>query len=96
MNEELQSTNEELETMNDELRQRTVELNDVNAFLETILASLGVGVVGARPRAARCSSGTASAGAVGGARRRGGGPALPRARHRPARRAASSSRFGRC
>jgi two-component system CheB/CheR fusion protein len=44
MNEELQSTNEELETMNDELRERTGELDDVNASLETILASLGVGV----------------------------------------------------
>jgi two-component system, chemotaxis family, CheB/CheR fusion protein len=43
-NEELQSTNEELETMNDELRQRTLELNEVNAFLETILTSMGVGV----------------------------------------------------
>jgi two-component system, chemotaxis family, CheB/CheR fusion protein len=45
MNEELQSTNEELETMNDELRQRTFELNDVNAFLETILTTIGLAVV---------------------------------------------------
>jgi two-component system CheB/CheR fusion protein len=45
MNEELQSTNEELETINDELRQRTLELNQVNGFLETILTSMGVGVV---------------------------------------------------
>jgi two-component system, chemotaxis family, CheB/CheR fusion protein len=44
-NEELQSTNEELETMNDELRQRTLELNEVNGFLEMILTSLGVAVV---------------------------------------------------
>jgi two-component system CheB/CheR fusion protein len=44
-NEELQSTNEELETINDELSQRTLELNEVNAFLETILTSMGVGVV---------------------------------------------------
>ena len=44
-NEELQSTNEELETINDELRERTLELNEVNAFLETILTSMGVGVV---------------------------------------------------
>jgi two-component system, chemotaxis family, CheB/CheR fusion protein len=44
MNEELQSTNEELETINDELRERTTELNRVNEFLETILASLNVGV----------------------------------------------------
>src|SRR3954454_7792744 len=44
MNEELQSTNEELETMNDELRVRTGELHSLNAFLESIFASLGVGV----------------------------------------------------
>jgi two-component system, chemotaxis family, CheB/CheR fusion protein len=44
MNEELQSTNEELETMNDELRQRTFELDDVNAFLETILTTIGLAV----------------------------------------------------
>jgi two-component system CheB/CheR fusion protein len=43
-NEELQSTNEELETINDELRQRTVDLNEVNAFLESILLSLHAGV----------------------------------------------------
>ena len=30
--------------MNDELRLRTDELNDVNAFLEAILASRGAGV----------------------------------------------------
>jgi two-component system CheB/CheR fusion protein len=45
MNEELQSTNEELETMNEELRQRGEELNQVNTFLNSILASLRVGVV---------------------------------------------------
>ena len=44
MNEELQSTNEELETMNEELRHRTQELNDVNAFLETILTTIGLAV----------------------------------------------------
>jgi two-component system CheB/CheR fusion protein len=44
MNEELQSTNEELETINDELRLRTVELDGANAFLETILASIGIAV----------------------------------------------------
>ena len=44
MNEELQSSNEELETMNEELRHRTQELNDVNAFLETILTTMGVAV----------------------------------------------------
>lgn len=45
MNEELQSTNEELETINDELRSRTDDLNEVNAFLESILASFQAGVV---------------------------------------------------
>jgi two-component system CheB/CheR fusion protein len=45
MNEELQSTNEELETINDELRTRTLELNELNAFLETILASMRMAVV---------------------------------------------------
>jgi two-component system CheB/CheR fusion protein len=45
MNEELQSTNQELETINEELRQRTAELNQVNDFLESILASLRVGVI---------------------------------------------------
>jgi two-component system CheB/CheR fusion protein len=44
MNEELQSSNEELETMNEELRHRSDELNDVNAFLETILTTLGLAV----------------------------------------------------
>ena len=41
MNEELQSTNEELETMNDELRQRSLELNEVNDYLELIVTSIG-------------------------------------------------------
>ena len=44
MNEELQSTNEELETMNDELRLRSLELDEFNAFLETILTSMGLAV----------------------------------------------------
>jgi two-component system, chemotaxis family, CheB/CheR fusion protein len=44
MNEELHSTNEELEAINDELRERTFELNNVNLFLETILASFDVAV----------------------------------------------------
>jgi two-component system CheB/CheR fusion protein len=42
MNEELASTNEELETINGELRLRTVALNEVNAFLEQILSSMGL------------------------------------------------------
>ena len=45
MNEELQSTNEELETMNEQLRGRSVDLKRANALLETILGSLGSGVV---------------------------------------------------
>jgi two-component system CheB/CheR fusion protein len=45
MNEELQSTNAELETINDELRQRTQELDEVNAFMETILMSMGGAVI---------------------------------------------------
>ena len=43
-NEELQSSNEELETINDELRHRTIELGDTNAFLETILSTMGLAV----------------------------------------------------
>ncbi|HMJ36539.1 MAG TPA: CheR family methyltransferase [Baekduia sp.] len=42
MNEELQSTNEELETINDELRTRSQDFDQSNAFLEAILASMGV------------------------------------------------------
>ncbi|HET9017536.1 MAG TPA: CheR family methyltransferase [Thermomicrobiaceae bacterium] len=44
MNEELQSANEELETMNDELRVRGEDLNRTNAYLESILVALKVGV----------------------------------------------------
>ena len=45
MNEGLQSTNAELETINTELHQRTTQLNQANVFLESILESLGAGVV---------------------------------------------------
>jgi two-component system CheB/CheR fusion protein len=45
MNEELQSSNEELQAINAELRLRSDELNQVNAFLESILASLRGGAV---------------------------------------------------
>ena len=45
MNEELQSTNEELQTINEELRLRTTDLNQANAFLNSILASLQAGVI---------------------------------------------------
>jgi two-component system CheB/CheR fusion protein len=45
MNEEIQSSNEELQATNDELRARTDELKCVNAFLESILTSLQMGMV---------------------------------------------------
>ncbi|WP_420129264.1 CheR family methyltransferase [Longimicrobium sp.] len=45
MNEELQSTNEELETLNDELQRRTGLLDDVNAYLSSVLTSLRSAVV---------------------------------------------------
>jgi two-component system CheB/CheR fusion protein len=45
MNQELESTNQELGTMNEEMRRRSSDIDEVNAFLETILTSLGVGVV---------------------------------------------------
>src|SRR5437588_6152337 len=45
MNEELQSTNEELQTVNEELRQRSEDLNRANAFLESVLAGVPLGVV---------------------------------------------------
>jgi two-component system, chemotaxis family, CheB/CheR fusion protein len=44
-NEELQSGNEELETMNDEMRMRTADLDEAQAFLEGVLASVAAGVV---------------------------------------------------
>lgn len=45
MNEELQSVNAELQTVNDQLQRRTSDLNQANAFLESVLASVDVGVV---------------------------------------------------
>ncbi len=45
MNEELQSTNQELQTINDEVRERSDRVNELNAFLESILTSLRGGVV---------------------------------------------------
>lgn len=45
MNEELQSTNEEMNTTNDELRARTEDLDQMNAFLNSILGGLHAGVV---------------------------------------------------
>lgn len=44
-NEELQSTNEELEGINSELRERTVEVEELNFFLESILGSLRSAVI---------------------------------------------------
>lgn len=45
MNEELHSSNEELQSTNQELSDRTNELNRVNAFMESILTSLRIGMV---------------------------------------------------
>ena len=45
VNEELQSTNEEVEKMNELVRRRNEEATRAAAFLQSILASVGVGVV---------------------------------------------------
>ncbi len=45
MNEELQSTNEELRTANQEVRQHADEVARLNKFLESVLASVRLGVV---------------------------------------------------
>lgn len=45
MNEELESTNSELQAINGELRQRTDEVEQVNAFMESVLGGLQIGVV---------------------------------------------------
>jgi two-component system, chemotaxis family, CheB/CheR fusion protein len=45
MNEELQATNEELQTMNAELRRNSEDLDQMNSFLQSILASVRIGVV---------------------------------------------------
>ncbi|MEA2670831.1 MAG: two-component system, chemotaxis family, CheB/CheR fusion protein [Chloroflexota bacterium] len=45
MNEELQSTNNELQAINTELRDRTEELDTMNLFMDSVLASVHVGVV---------------------------------------------------
>ncbi|MGO9750300.1 MAG: CheR family methyltransferase [Solirubrobacteraceae bacterium] len=44
MNEELQSSNEQLETMNEELRHRTLEVGEMNNFLEIVLGAIGLAV----------------------------------------------------
>ncbi len=45
MNEELQSTNDELQEINDALRLRSGELDVANAFLASVLESLGTAVI---------------------------------------------------
>jgi len=45
VNEELQSTNEEVQKMNELVRRRSEEAARAGAFLQSILASVGVGVV---------------------------------------------------
>ncbi|MBX9243877.1 PAS domain-containing protein [Actinotalea ferrariae] len=45
MNEELQSINDELNVTNEELRLRTLQVHDLNDFMEAVLTSLGTGVV---------------------------------------------------
>src|SRR5438034_215235 len=45
MNEELQSTNEELNAVNDEMRLRSSELDQANAFLRSVLRSVGSAVI---------------------------------------------------
>lgn len=45
MNEELQSMNDELQVTNEALRERTDQISSLNAFMESILASLGAAVV---------------------------------------------------
>jgi two-component system, chemotaxis family, CheB/CheR fusion protein len=45
MNEELQSANDQLQSTNEELRDRTIEITDLNAFMESILGSLEAAVI---------------------------------------------------
>jgi two-component system CheB/CheR fusion protein len=45
MNEELQSMNDELHASNEELRLRTLEVGEINAFMESVLAGLRGAVV---------------------------------------------------
>lgn len=45
MNEELQSTNDELHTINDALRERTLELDDVQSLLDSLIDSVRLGMV---------------------------------------------------
>ena len=45
MNAELQSANDELQTSNEQLRDRTLEITDLNTFLDSILGSLEAAVI---------------------------------------------------
>jgi two-component system, chemotaxis family, CheB/CheR fusion protein len=45
MNAELQSANNELHTSNEQLRDRTIEISDLNAFMESILGSLEAAII---------------------------------------------------
>ena len=45
MNEELQSANDELQMTNEQLRDRTIEITDLNAFMESVLGSLEAAVI---------------------------------------------------
>ncbi len=45
MNEELNSTNDELHTINDMLGERSVELDEARHFLDSLIASVGMGMV---------------------------------------------------
>src|SRR5215207_7391635 len=44
-NEELQSANDEMQTTNEELRDRTIEITDLNAFMESVMSSLEAAVI---------------------------------------------------
>jgi len=45
MNEELQSANDELQSANEELRDQTIQISELNAFMESILGSLEAAVI---------------------------------------------------
>jgi two-component system CheB/CheR fusion protein len=44
INEEMQSTNDELQTINDTLRERSVELDEAQAFLDSLINSIHLGM----------------------------------------------------
>ena len=95
MNEELQSMNDELHASNEELQRRTVEVGEVNAFMESVLAGLRAGRDRGRRGAARARLEPPGRGPLGGAPRGGRRAAAARPRHRaPARAAASAGARG--